>query len=110
MDQGWRWSTVDYKQSLSSGSPEDGQNGTPVRGTSLQLRKKGEGTAVILTGYRRERRRGERDQAMVVKEQWRKCSVRVALGHGEKRIGVGRGALEGGEALPLYRGRGGGGG
>jgi hypothetical protein len=66
--------------------------------------------AVILIGCRRGRRRGRSDRAMVVYERRRKHSVRTALGHGEKRRGVRRGAVEGGEALPLYWGRGGGGG
>jgi hypothetical protein len=34
--------------------------------------------------------------------------VHSALGHGEKRRRAGRGAVENGGALPLYRGRGGG--
>jgi hypothetical protein len=65
---------------------------------------------VILTGYRRGQQRGGSDRAMVVKKRRRKCLVRAALGHREKRRGVGRGVVEGSEALPLYRGRGGGGG
>jgi hypothetical protein len=64
--------------------------------------------AVILTGYGRGRWRGESDLAMVVKKCQRKLSVQAALGHGQKRRGAGRGAVEGGEALPLYRVRGGG--
>jgi hypothetical protein len=42
--------------------------------------EKGEGMAVILTGCRRGQWRGESDRATVVKEQWSKRSVRVALG------------------------------
>jgi hypothetical protein len=46
-------STVDSGQGLGGGSPEDGRNGAPVCGTSPRLRKKGEGTTVILTGCKR---------------------------------------------------------
>jgi hypothetical protein len=46
-------SMVDCRQGLGGGSQEDGRNGAPVRGASPRLRKKGEGTAVILTGCRR---------------------------------------------------------
>jgi hypothetical protein len=48
------------------------------------------------------------DRATAVKKrQWRR-SVRVALGCGENRRRAGRGTMENGGALPLYRGRGGG--
>jgi hypothetical protein len=53
VDHGRHRSTVDRGQGLSGGSPEDDQNGTPVRGTSPRLRKKGEGMTVILTGCKR---------------------------------------------------------
>jgi hypothetical protein len=53
VDHGRHRSTVDRGQGLGGGSPKDGQNGAPVRGTSPRLRKKGEGTAVILTGCKR---------------------------------------------------------
>jgi hypothetical protein len=86
------------------GSPEDGQNGAPVCGTSLQLWKKSEGMVVILTGCRRGQWRGGGDLVMVVKKQWRKRSVWTAVGHGEKRREAGRGEIEDGGALPLYRG------
>jgi hypothetical protein len=49
-------------------------------------------------------------QAMVLKKRRRRRSVRAAPGRGEKRRRAGRGAVEDGEALPLYRGQGGGGG
>jgi hypothetical protein len=46
------------------------------------------------------------DRAMAVKKwRWRR-SVRVVLGHGGKRRRAGRGAVENGGPLPLYRGRG----
>jgi hypothetical protein len=44
--------TVDHGHRLGGGSPENGRNGIPVRGTSPRLRKNGEGTAVSLTGER----------------------------------------------------------
>jgi hypothetical protein len=50
---------------------------------------------VILTGYRRGQQRGGSDRAMVVKKRRRKCLVRAALGHREKRRGVGRGVAAG---------------
>jgi hypothetical protein len=56
-------STVDRGQGLCGGSLEDDRNRAPVHGTSPQLRKKGEGMAVILTGCRRGRRRGRSDRA-----------------------------------------------
>jgi hypothetical protein len=106
VDHGRRRSTVDRGHGLSCGSMEDDWNGAPVRGTSPRLRKKGEGMAVILTGYRR----GGNGRASVSKKWQRRCSVRAVLGRGEKRRGEGRGAVEGGDGPPLYRSRGGGGG
>jgi hypothetical protein len=41
---------VDQAQDLGSGSLEDGQNGTPVRGTSPRLRGNGEGDALVPRG------------------------------------------------------------
>jgi hypothetical protein len=58
-------STMDHGQGLDGGSPKDGRNGAPVRGTSPWLRKKGEGTAVILTGCKRGRRRDRNGRALV---------------------------------------------
>jgi hypothetical protein len=43
-------------------------------------------------------------RATAVKKWWRRRSVRVVLERGEKRRRVGRGAVENGGALPLYRG------
>jgi hypothetical protein len=45
---------------------------------------------------------------MVVKKWWRRRSVWAVIGCREKRRRVGRGAMENGRALPLYRARGGG--
>jgi hypothetical protein len=43
-------------------------------------------------------------RATTVKKWWRRRSVRAVLERGEKRRRVGRGAVENGGALPLYRG------
>jgi hypothetical protein len=69
-------------------------NGAPVCGTSPRLRKKGEGTAVSLTGCKRGRRRGGNGRASVEKNRWRRRSVRAVLGCGEKRREVGRGSMK----------------
>jgi hypothetical protein len=53
VDHERRWSTVDHGHCLGGGSPENGRNGAPVRGTSPRLREKGEGTVVSLTGCKR---------------------------------------------------------
>jgi hypothetical protein len=50
VDRERRRSTVDHGHRPGEGSPENGRNGVPVRGTSSQLRKNGEGTEVSLTG------------------------------------------------------------
>jgi hypothetical protein len=84
---------VDRGQGLGVGSPENGRNGAPVRGTSPRLRKKGEGMAVTLTGYRRGWWRDGNGRALVGKNRWRRLSVRAVLGRGEKRREVGRGPV-----------------
>jgi hypothetical protein len=57
VDHGRLRSMVDCGQGLGDGSPKGGQNGTPVRGTLPRLRKKGEGTSVIITSCRRGQKR-----------------------------------------------------
>jgi hypothetical protein len=89
VDHGQHWSTVDRGQGLGGGSLEDGRNSAPVRETLPRLRKKGEGTTVILTGYKRGRQRDENGQALVGNNRRRRCSVRAALGRGEKRTEAG---------------------
>jgi hypothetical protein len=79
VDHERRWSTVDHGHRLGGGSPENGRNGVPVRGTSPQLRKNGEGTAVSLTGCKRGRRRVGHDRAMVANNRQRRHSVEWAL-------------------------------
>jgi hypothetical protein len=95
VDHGRHQSTVDHEQGLGGGSPEDGRNGTPMRGTSTQLRKNGEGTAVILTGCKRGQRRDGNGQASVGNNQRRRRSMRAALGRGEKRDGERSGEARG---------------
>jgi hypothetical protein len=57
VDRERRRPTVDHGHRPGGGSPEIGRNGVPVRGTSPQLRKNGEGTEVSLIGGKRGRRR-----------------------------------------------------
>jgi hypothetical protein len=94
VDRGRRWSTMDRGLGLGGGSPKNGRNDAPVRGTSPRLRKKGEGTVVSLTDYKRGRRRDRNGRASVVKNRWRRCSVRAMLGRGEKRREVERGPVK----------------
>jgi hypothetical protein len=65
VDRERRRSTMDHGHRLEGGSPENGRNGAPVRGTSPRLRKKGEGTAVSLTGCKRGRGRVGHDRVIV---------------------------------------------
>jgi hypothetical protein len=74
-----RRSTVDHGHYPGEGSPENSWNGVPVRGTSLRLRKNGEGTEVSLTGCKRGRRRVGHDRATVGNDQRRRRSVEWAL-------------------------------
>jgi hypothetical protein len=94
VDRGRRRSTVDHGQGLGGGSPEDGQNGAPVCGTSLWLRKKGEGMAVSLIGCKRGRRRDRNGRASVGNNRQRRRSVWAVLGCREKRREVGRGPVK----------------
>jgi hypothetical protein len=75
----WRRSTVDHGHRLGEGSPENGQNGIPVRETSPRLRKNEEGTEVSLTGCKRGRRRVGHDRVTVGNDRWRRRSVEWAL-------------------------------
>jgi hypothetical protein len=79
VDRERRWSTVDHGYRLGGGSPENGQNGITVRGTSPCLRKNGEGTVVSLTGCKRRRRRVGHDRATVGNNRRRRHSVEWAL-------------------------------
>jgi hypothetical protein len=53
VDRERRRSMVDHGHHPGEGSPENGRNGVPVRGTSPRLRENGEGTEVSLTGGKR---------------------------------------------------------
>jgi hypothetical protein len=79
VDHEQRRYTVDHGHRLGGGSPENGRNGIPVRGTSPRLRKNGEGTAVSLTGCKRGRRRVGHDRATVGNNRRRRRSVEWAL-------------------------------
>jgi hypothetical protein len=72
-------SMVDHSHRLGGGSPENGQNGVPVRGTSPRLRKNGEGMVVSLTDCKRGQRRVGHDRAMVGINRRRRRSVEWAL-------------------------------
>jgi hypothetical protein len=97
VDRKWRWSTVDHIHRLGIGSPENGRNGAPVRGTSPRLREKGEGTAVSLTGCKRGRRRVGHDRAMVGNNRRRRRTVGWTL-QTRKR------AIEGGVSVVMAGG------
>jgi hypothetical protein len=73
-------SMVDHGHCLGGGSPENGRNGAPVRGTSPRLRKKGEGMAVSLIDCKRGRRRDGHGRAMVGNNWRRSCLVVMAEG------------------------------
>jgi hypothetical protein len=99
--------TVDHGHCLGGGSPEIGQNGVPVRGTSPQLRKNGEGTEVSLTGGKRGRQRVGHNQATVGNNRWRRRSVegeRWTQKHAiEGEVSV---VMAGGCSSSFYSGRG----
>jgi hypothetical protein len=90
-------STVDHGHCLGGGSPENGWNGAPVRGTSPRLREKGEGTAVSLTGGKRGRRGVRHDRATMGNNRWRRRSVGWTLR-------TRKGAIEGGVSVVMAGG------
>jgi hypothetical protein len=79
MDREQRRPTVDHGHRPVGGSPEIGRNGVPVRGTSPQLRKNGEGTEVILTGGTGGQRRVGHNRVTVGNNQQRRRSVEGEL-------------------------------
>jgi hypothetical protein len=97
---------MDWPWPAEGGSPELGLAAAPGHGGSLVVAQRGEGC----TGSpsRASLGRGWQcgGQVMVVKKWWRRRSVRVVHGHAEKRKRAGRGAVENGGALHIYRGRG----
>jgi hypothetical protein len=95
VDHGPHRSTVDRGQGLGGGSLEDGRNSAPVRGTSPWLRRKGEGTTVILTDCKRGRRKDGNDRVSVGNNWRRRHSVRATLGRREKRGGERSGEARG---------------
>jgi hypothetical protein len=79
MDRERRQPMVDHGHRPGGGSPEIGRNGVPVRGTSPQLRKNGEGTEVSLTGGTGGRRRVGHNQVTVGNNRQRRRSVEGEL-------------------------------
>jgi hypothetical protein len=108
MDRERRRSTVDHGHRPGEGSPENGRNGVPVRGTSPRLRKNGEGMEVSLTGCKRGRRRVGHDRAMVGNDRRRRRSVEWALRTRKQAIeGEVSVVMAGGCSSSFYSGRGG---
>jgi hypothetical protein len=79
VDRERRRSMVDHGHRPGEGSPENGRNGVPVRGTSPRLRKNGEGTEVSITGCKRGRQRVGHDWATVGNDQRSRRSMEWAL-------------------------------
>jgi hypothetical protein len=96
--------TVDRPWPAEGGSPELSLATALGHGGSPEVAQRGEGC----TGspFRASPGHGWQcgGRVTVVKKWRRRRSVRLALGHREKRRRAGRGAVEDGEALPLYRG------
>jgi hypothetical protein len=108
VDLGRRRSTVDRGHRLKGGSSENGWSGAPVCETSPLLRKKGEGMAVRLTGYKRGQRRDGHDRATVGNNRQRRRSVGWTLQTRERANEGGVSVvMAGGCSSPFYSGRGG---
>jgi hypothetical protein len=84
VDREQRRSTVDHGHRPRRGSPENGRNGVPGRGTSPQLRENGEGMEVSLTDCNRGQQRVEHDRATVKNDRWRRRLVEWRYGLGSK--------------------------
>jgi hypothetical protein len=108
MDREQRRSTVDHGHRPGKGSPENGRNGVPGRGTSPRLRKNGEGMEVSLTDGKRGRRRVGHDRAMVKNDRRRRRSMEWALQTRKQAIeGEVSVVMAGGCSSSFYSGRGG---
>jgi hypothetical protein len=108
VDRERRRSTVDHGHRPGKGSPENGRNGVPGRGTSPRLRKNGEGTQVSLTGCKRGWWRVGHDRATVRNDQRRRHSVEWALRTRKQAIeGEVSVVMAGGCSSYFYSGRGG---
>jgi hypothetical protein len=106
VDRERRRSTVDHDHRLGGGSPENGRNGVPVRGTSPRLRKNGEGKVVSLTGCKRGRRKVGHDQAKVWNNRRRRRLVEWALRTRKQAIeGEVSVVMAGGCSSSFYSGR-----
>jgi hypothetical protein len=108
VDRERRRCTVDHGHRLREGSPENGRNGVPVRGTSPRLRKNGDGTEVSLTDCKRGRPRVGHDRATVGNDHRKRRSVEWVLWtrkqaiEGEVSVAMARGC-----SSSFYSGRGG---
>jgi hypothetical protein len=89
--------TVDHGHRPEGGSPEIGQNGILVLGTSPRLRKNGEGTEVSLTSGMRGRWRVEHNRATVGNNRRRRHSV-------EGELRTRKHAIEGEVSVVMARG------
>jgi hypothetical protein len=108
VDRERRRSTVDHGHRPGKGSPENGRNGVPGRGTSPRLRKNGEGTEVSLTGCKRGRRRVGHDRATVGNDRRRRCLVEWAMRTQKQAMeGEVSVVMAGGCSSSFYSGRGG---
>jgi hypothetical protein len=108
VDRERRRSTVDHGHRPGEGSPENGRNDVPVRGTSPRLRKNGEGTEVSLTDCKKGWRRVGHNRATVGNNRWRRRSVEWELRTQKHAIeGEVSVVMAGGCSSSFYSGRGG---
>jgi hypothetical protein len=108
VDRERRRSMVDHDHRPGKGSPENGRNGVPGRGTSPLLRKNGEGMEVSLTSCKRGRRRVGHNRATVKNDRRRRRSVEWALQTRKQAIeGEMSVVMAGGCSSSFYSGRGG---
>jgi hypothetical protein len=98
---------MDWPWPVEGGLPELGLAAGPGHGSPLAVAQQKEGCTGSPSRASPGRRWWCGDRLMAVKKWWRWCSVRAVLGCKEKRSRAGRGAVENGGPLPLYRGRGG---
>jgi hypothetical protein len=108
VDRERRRSMVDHDHRPGKGSPENGRNGVPGRGTSPLLRKNGEGMEVSLTSCKRGWLRVGHNRATVKNDRRRRRSVEWALQTRKQAIeGEMSVVMAGGCSSSFYSGRGG---
>jgi hypothetical protein len=108
VDSERRQSTVDHGHRPTESSPENGQNGVPMRGTSPRLRENVEGIEMSLTGGKRGRRRVGHNRATVGNNRRRRRSVEWELRTRKHAIeGEVSVVMAGGCSSSFYSGRGG---